>query len=86
LTPLAGDLHVEAHVLLAHVYMPAGSSSLLQASSLYVHARESMYINSPDYLATCKKVEKFIQVMQKPMMESIRLKVRISHRSALSIW
>ena len=41
------------------------------------HARESMYINSPDYLATCKKVEKFIQVMQKPMMESIRLKVRI---------
>ena len=41
------------------------------------HARESMYINSPDYLATCKKVEKFIRVMQAPMMESIRLKVRI---------
>ena len=49
------------------------------------HARESMYINSPDYLATCKKVETFIKVMQKPMMESIRLKVRIPFSVCIKI-
>ena len=49
------------------------------------HARESMYINAPDYLATCTKIEKFIKGMQDPMTESIRLKVKIPFTVCLRI-
>ena len=44
-----------------------------------------MYINAPDYLATCTKIEKFIKVMQDPMTESIRLKVKIPFTVCLRI-